>query len=419
MVDTQNTNTLTSRWEASMMNNYGTPAVEIVSGHGAILVDSQGRECIDMLSGIAVNSLGQAHPALIEAVDTQMRTLMHVSNLAITEPGVAVAEALRHRFASGIEGFNAEAQAQVEASTRVMFCNSGAEANEAAFKLARLTGRPSVFAAEGGFHGRTMGALAMTGQPDKRAAFEPMPQDVRYYPYGDFAAVEKLVMANPDQVAAIILEPIQGEIGVTVPPAGYLAQIRELTEKIGALMIVDEVQTGVGRTGKFYGFQHEPGVIPDIVTMAKGLAGGIPVGAVVATGPAATLFTPGSHGTTFGGNPISMAAARAVLDIIDTGFLEEVTAKGEHLQAKLNELDTVASTRGQGLMVGAVLTGEWAKQAVAKGPDYGLILNAPQKDVIRLVPPLIITEAEIDEAVSRLGRLLADVSHANQATQAN
>ena len=388
--------TLTDRWKASMMNNYGTPAVEIVSGHGVILVDSAGRECIDMLSGIAVNSLGQAHPALIAAVDEQMRTVMHVSNLAITEPGVAVAEKLRHRFAS-------------EQATRVMFCNSGAEANEAAFKLARLTGRPTIFAAEGGFHGRTMGALALTGQPDKRHAFEPMPPDVRYYPYGDFLALEKLVMENPDEVAAIILEPIQGEIGVTVPPDGYLAQIRTLTERIGALMIVDEVQTGVGRTGKFYAFQHEPGVVPDIVTMAKGLAGGIPVGAVVATGKAATLFTPGSHGTTFGGNPISMAAANAVLDIVDTHFMEEVTAKGEHLQAKLNELSTVASTRGRGLMVGAVLAGDWAKQAVAKGPEYGLILNAPQKDVIRLVPPLIITEAEIDEAVTRLGRLLADV----------
>lgn len=384
-----------TQWNQVLMNNYGTPPVELVSGKGATVTDSQGRVHIDMLAGIAVNALGHAHPAIVEAVTHQLSQLGHVSNLFATRPVVEAATTLKERLGDD--------------SARVFFCNSGGEANEAAFKIARLTGRSRVLAAVDGFHGRTMGSLALTGQPEKRRPFEPLPGGVEFYPYGDLDYLTKLVGVDPGDVAAIFLEPIQGETGVIPAPEGFLRGVRELCDAHGILFVADEVQTGVGRTGDFFAFQHE-GVLPDVVTMAKGLGGGIPIGATIARGKAAELLGPGSHGTTFGGNPIACAAANAVLGVVDDAFCAEVARKGGQLAGKLRDVEGVAEVRGRGLMLGVVLERELAKQAVAAGFDHGLILNAPAADVIRLTPPLVITGDEMDAAVEKLAGLLTELN---------
>lgn len=385
-----------AKWPQVLMNNYGTPPVELRSGSGSTVVDAQGREHIDLLAGIAVNALGHGHPGVVDAVTGQLKQLGHVSNLFASEPVVTLAERLKTLLGAGD-------------STRVFFCNSGGEANEAAFKLARLTNRPRILAAEHGFHGRTMGSLALTGQPDKRAPFEPLPGGVEFYPYGDLAKLAELVEQAPQEVAAIFLEPIQGETGVIPAPAGFLRGVRELCDTHGILMVVDEVQTGVGRTGDFFAHQQDE-VTPDVVTMAKGLGGGLPIGACLATGRAAELFQPGMHGTTFGGNPVAAAAANAVLDVVDEQFCAEVAEKGQRFITALKKTAPVTEVRGRGLMLGVVLNKPIAKAAVAAGFDHGLILNAPAEDVIRLTPPLVITEEEIDEAVKRLSTLLTELS---------
>lgn len=379
-------------WPDVIMNTYGTPAITLVSGAGAEVTDSEGRTHIDLLAGIAVNALGHGHPAVVQAVSEQIATLGHVSNLYASQPVIDVAAGLIDRFG--------------DPDARVFFCNSGTEANEAAFKIARVTGRSRILAAEHGFHGRTMGALALTGQPDKRKKFEPMPAGVEYYAYGDIESFPPL----DDDVAAIFLEPIQGETGVVPAPDGFLAQVRRLCDEHGILMICDEVQTGVGRTGEFFAFQHD-NVRPDVVTMAKGLGGGLPMGACIAAGKAAKLFQPGDHGCTFGGNPVTCAAARVVLDVVDKQFLAEVTRKGELLRQELLKLPQVESVRGRGLMLGVVLREPVAKQAVAEAPNYGILMNAPQPDVVRLTPPLIISDDQITQAVARFADLLKGVSH--------
>lgn len=380
-----------SRWTSALLDTYPTPPVELVSGEGATVTDADGNTYIDMLAGIAVNALGHAHSAIVDAVSAQVARLGHVSNLFGSQPVVEVAEALRARVGDD--------------TARVFFCNSGAEANEAAFKLARLTGRRRILAAERGFHGRTMGSLALTGQPDKRAPFEPMPAGVEFFTYGDIEALEALVQQDPGNTAAIILEPIQGETGVIPAPEGFLTKVRELCDAHGILFITDEVQTGVGRTGDFFAFQHE-GVLPDVITMAKGLGGGLPIGATIARGRAATLFTPGSHGTTFGGNPVACAAAKAVLGVIDEAFLTEVRRKGQLLIDAASQVPGVAQVRGRGLMLGVVLDEAVAKLVVKQGLEEGLILNAPGENVIRLTPPLVISDDEIAEAMKRLARAI-------------
>lgn len=390
-----------AQWSETLMDNYGTPAVKIVSASGSTVTDSEGRTHLDLLAGIAVNALGYGHPAIVDAVSKQVANFAHTSNLFQTDPAIDLGAALIERFARGND--------ELAGQTRVFFCNSGAEANEAAFKLARLTGKRRILAAEHGFHGRTMGSLAMTGQPDKRKAFEPMPMGVEFYPYGDIDYLRKLVAINPTDVAAIIMEPVQGETGVIPAPEGFLTDVRALCDENEILFIVDEVQTGIGRTGDFFAHQHE-GVVPDVVTMAKGLGGGMPIGACLAYGKAAKLFTPGSHGTTFGGNPVSCAAGNAVLGVIDEEFCAEVARKGSEFAAQITQIAQVESVRGRGLMLGVVLKGEWAKQAVAKGADYGLILNAPSASVLRLTPPLIITDAELTHATEQLAKLLAEIS---------
>lgn len=386
---------LTSSWQEAMMNNYGTPPVGIVSGHGAYLVDEQGNEYLDLLAGIAVNSLGTNHPAVVEAVTKQVTTLSHVSNLFASPPAVQLAKRLKEKVGDD--------------SARVIFSNSGAEANEAAFKLARLTGRRRILAAKDGFHGRTMGSLAMTGQPSKRDIFGPLPGGVEFYPYGDIEYLRALVEINPDDTAAIILEPIQGETGVIPATVQFLQDVRSLCDEHGILMMIDEVQTGVGRAGSFFAFE-KAGITPDVITMAKGLGAGLPIGACIGVGKAASLFGPGSHGTTFGGNPVSCAAANAVLDVVDDEFIADVRAKGEKFSDALEKLHVVDHVRGSGLLLGVVLSQPVAKQAVAEALKQGLIINAPSDDVVRIAPPLIINESDIDIAIEKIASVFDAVA---------
>jgi acetylornithine/N-succinyldiaminopimelate aminotransferase len=386
------TEELQQRWSAVMMDNYGVPPLALASGNGAVVTDVDGKSYLDLLGGIAVNVLGHGHPAIIDAVTRQMSTLGHTSNLYAAEPGVALAEAL-----VGLLGTDAE--------TRVFFCNSGTEANEVAFKLSRLTGRTKLVAAQGGFHGRTMGSLALTGQPSKQAPFAPLPGDVTHVPYGD---VDALAAAVGDDTAAVFLEPIMGESGIVVPPDGYLAAAREITTAHGALLVLDEVQTGMGRTGTFFAHQYD-GITPDVVTMAKGLGGGLPIGACLAIGPAAQLLTPGLHGSTFGGNPICAAAALAVLRVIAGDDLTRragVLGKTLHQSIESLQHPLIDHVRGRGLLCGVVLTAPVAKDVEAAARAAGFLVNTPAPDVIRLAPPLIITEHQLDTFVTALPAIL-------------
>ncbi|WP_339018580.1 acetylornithine transaminase [Corynebacterium simulans] len=386
---------LIKQWNEAIANNYGAPPLGLVSGAGSTVVDEEGKSYIDMLAGIAVNSLGYGHPAVVQAVSQQVAKLAHVSNLFASEPVVEVAQKLKARVG--------------DSDARVFFCNSGTEANEAAFKVARLTGKKRVLAAHHGFHGRTMGALAMTGQPGKRAPFEPLPAGVEFYPYGDIEYLRTLVEQDPANTAAIILEPIQGETGVIPAPDGFLVKVRQLCDEYELLLIVDEVQTGVGRTGDFFAFQSAR-ILPDVITMAKGLGAGLPIGATIVRGAAKDLLTPGSHGTTFGGNPVVCAAANAVLDTIDAAFIAEVRNKGERLAERVAALPGVVEVRGRGLMLGVVLERPVAKQVVSAGFKHGVVVNAPNDSVVRLTPPLVIEEAELDAAVNRFALALSDAT---------
>ncbi|WP_061007330.1 acetylornithine transaminase [Mycolicibacterium mucogenicum] len=384
------TEAMQARWQAVMTNNYGTPPVALVSGDGAVVTDADGKNYVDFLAGIAVNVLGHRHPAVIEAVTTQLNTLGHTSNLYATEPGIALAEAL---------------VAQLDAPARVFFCNSGAEANEAAFKIGRLTGRTKIVAAQGAFHGRTMGSLALTGQPGKQEPFLPLPGDVTHVPYGDADALEAAVT---DETAAVFLEPIMGEGGVVTPPAGYLVKARELTAKHGALLVLDEVQTGIGRTGAFYAHQHD-GITPDVITLAKGLGGGLPIGACIAIGDAAELLQPGMHGSTFGGNPVCTAAGLAVVKTLaDDDLVHRADSAGKTLAHGIEELNhpLVDHVRGRGLLLGVVLTAPQAKAVENAARDAGFLVNAAAADVVRLAPPLVITDAQIDAFLTALPTVL-------------
>lgn len=387
--------TLTQEWGTVLANTYGAPPIALVEGKGATVTDEEGNNYIDLLAGIAVNSLGYGHPALVDAVSKQVARLAHVSNLFASAPVVKAGEKLLARID--------------DPAARVFFSNSGTEANEAAFKLARLTGRRRILAAHHGFHGRTMGSLAMTGQPSKRRAFEPMPAGVEFYTYGDIDYLRTLVEQNPTDTAAIILEPIQGETGVIPAPSGFLSEVRALCDEHGILMVVDEVQTGVARSGTFFAFQSED-VLPDVITMAKGLGGGLPIGATIVRGIAKDLFSPGSHGTTFGGNPVACAAANAVLDTVDEDFIANVAAKGKTLAEAVQKLPSVDHVRGRGLMLGVVLNAPLAKQAVAEGLKQGVILNAPNESVLRLTPPLVINDEEIATAAARLKTVLEKIA---------
>ena len=375
----------------SVMNTFGPPKRVFVRGEGCYVWDADGRRHLDLLAGIAVNALGHAHPTVLAAVTGQISTLGHVSNFFATPAQVALATRL-----AGLTG---------DPDAKVFFTNSGTEANEAAFKLTRMTGRTKIISTEGAFHGRSMGALAITHNPKYRAPFEPLPGDVTFVPYGD---VEALAAVVDETVAAVVLEPIQGENGVVVPPAGYLARARELCDAAGALLWVDEVQTGMGRTGDWLVHVAE-GVRADVVTLAKGLGNGFPVGACLATGRAAQLLGPGSHGSTFGGNPVAAIAGLAVMNVIERdGLLDHATAMGEHLVAAVEGVGhpLVAGVRGRGLLRGVVLTADIAPAVADLALEAGFVVNAPRPHVLRLAPPLVVTAAQLDTFVAALPALL-------------
>lgn len=380
------------RWEAALMANYGTPPVALVRGAGAQVWDVDGRCYLDLLGGVAVNALGHAHPAVVRAVTEQMSTLGPVSNFFITEPAVTLAETLLDLLGASGSG-------------RVLFGNSGAEANEAAFKIARRTGRPTIVSTDGAFHGRTMGALALTGQPAKRDPFEPMPPGVVFVPYGDPAALESVVDAD---TAAVFLEPIQGESGVVIPPEGYLQAAREITAAQGALLVLDEVQTGIGRTGTWFAHQSV-GVVPDLVTMAKGLGGGLPIAACIGIGRAAHLLQPGQHGSTLGGNPVCCAAALAVLRTIAAdGLLDHAARLGKEIAAEITALrhPLIGSVNAAGLLIGIGLTSPVAAAVVTAAREAGFLVNAAVPDRVRLAPPLVLTEAQAHEFIAAFPAIL-------------
>lgn len=365
-------------WNKSLQSNYGTPTLELVSGKGATVIDSKGDQYLDFLAGIATNVLGHAHPAVVKAVTKQISTLGHVSNLYAHPNVIALAEKL--------------AKMTGDKSARVFFCNSGAEANEAALKLSRKTGRTRIVATKDSFHGRTMGALSLTGQPEKSKSFKPLIKGVTHVPYGDMGAMLKKVNKR---TAMVIVEPIMGEAGVIVPPHGYLQALRELCDDTGALLTFDCVQTGMGRTGDWFGYEYS-GIKPDVITLAKGLGGGLPLGAMIALGDAAELFQPGDHGSTFGGNPVATAAALAVIETIESKkLLKHVGDVGNELMVDLALIEGVKSVRGAGLLIGIEFTNPIAKMVAAQCQKNGVLVNGNSETVIRIAPPLIITDRDV------------------------
>jgi acetylornithine/N-succinyldiaminopimelate aminotransferase len=394
--------TLTDTWNAVMMPNYGTPPLELDHGQGVRVWDTDGREYLDFVGGIAVSALGHAHPAVVNAVTEQVAKIAHTSNLYIHAPGVRLAERLIDLLGT---------------SGRVFFANSGAEANECAIKLARKHGRKldptggrlEIVACNGSFHGRTLGSLSITGNPAKRLPFEPLPTPVTFVDYSDIDALRAAVTTS---TAAVFVESTLGEGGVVPAAPGFLAAARQVCTETGALLVVDEVQSGLGRTGHWFASLAE-GVRPDVITLAKGLGGGLPIGACIGVGAAGELFAAGDHGSTFGGNPIACAAALAVLDTIaDEHLLEQVKRVGEHLGDGLGAINSplVTGVRGSGLWRGVTLSGDHAGAIEAAARDHGLLVNAVKPDVLRLVPPLIVTEDDVDQAVTALTSALDQVS---------
>jgi acetylornithine/N-succinyldiaminopimelate aminotransferase len=393
---------LRERFEAAMMPNYGTPPLALARGEGCRVWDADGNQYLDLIAGIAVSALGHAHPAIVEAVSAQVGTLAHTSNLFVHEPGVRLAERL-------LGLLNADGQA------RVFFCNSGAEANEAAIKLvrrARGTDKPFV-AAIGSFHGRTMGSLSITGKESIRTPFGPFGVDVRWIPYGDESALAGAIDA---EVAAVFLEPTLGEGGVVPPPDGYLRAVRRACDQAGALLVLDEIQSGIGRTGEWFAHQAAgTAILPDVLTLAKGLGGGLPIGACIGFGEAGTALRKGDHGSTFGANPVACAAALAVLDTIeDENILGNVKAVGDVLASGIEATShpLLKGVRGSGLWLAAVLTEDKAPAVYQAAQDKGFLVNAVQPDAVRLAPPLILTEAEAGEFTAALPAILAQANEA-------
>ena len=374
----KNNVTAQERWESALQNNYGTPSISLIKGSGALVWDVEGKEYLDFLGGIATNILGHGHPEISEAIAEQAKALGHVSNLYSHPRDLELAEKLK-----AMTG---------EQSARVFFCNSGAEANEAALKLSRLTGRKKIVSTVGSFHGRTVGALSMTGQIGKRKPFFPLLKKIEFIPYNDISAAKKAITKK---VAMLIVEPIQGENGVVVPDYGYLKALREITAKHGTLLVLDCVQTGMGRTGEWFGYEHE-GIVPDVITLAKGLGGGLPLGAMIAIGSCATLFEPGSHGSTFGGNPIACASALAAIAVVEReNYLERNKKLELNLKLALSQNPIVESVRGSGLLLGVRLKKPIAKAFVNELSENGVLANATSEEVIRLAPPLVVTDAQI------------------------
>jgi acetylornithine aminotransferase len=387
------TRDLQQRWDAVMMRNYGTPPVALVSGEGCRVTDADGREYLDLVAGIAVSALGHAHPAIVTAVSDQVRRIGHTSNLNLNPLAVDLAERL-----AGICRLP---------DARVFLCNDGATANEAALKVALRArpGRRRFVAAERSFHGRTLGALALTGKPAAREPFAPFGIDVEFVPYDDIAA---LAAAVDERTAAVVLEPTLGEAGVVPPSPGYLEAARTVCDGAGALLVLDEVQGGIGRTGRWLAHQHAR-VVPDVVTLAKGLGGGLPIGACVAGGAAATALGPGDHGSTFGGNPVCCAAALAVLDTIEAGgLLDHVARLGQRWAADLAGIDAplLSGVRGIGLWLAMAVDTDVAPAVQTAAREQGFLVNAIGGDTVRLVPPLILTDAEADSFTAALPTIL-------------
>ena len=382
------------RWQKALLNNYGTPSIELVSGKGSFVTDIDGKSYLDFLAGIATNVLGHAHPAVVKAVTKQVATLGHVSNFYAHPNGLELAEKLQKMTG--------------DKSARIFFCNSGAEANEAALKLSRKTGKYKIVATQEAFHGRTMGALSLTGQPSKRNPFKPLLKGVKHVPFGDSLAMKRAISKK---TAMVIVEPIMGEAGVIVPPADYLKNLREYCDRSGALLVIDCVQTGMGRTGDWFGYEYS-GITPDVITLAKGLGGGLPLGAMIALGQAAHLFEAGDHGTTFGGNPIATAAGLAVISTIEKEkILKNVDAVGEYLLTELALIPGVIEVRGAGLLIGLTLEKPVAKAVLKKCQELGSLITAPGESIIRLAPALNLSMKNAEKFVKIFAQALQEVSH--------
>jgi acetylornithine aminotransferase len=380
-----------NRWDRSLQNNYGKPAITLVKGKGLLVTDADGKTYMDFLGGIATNILGHAHPAIVKAVTKQVSVLSHVSNFYAHPNAIALAEKLTAM--TGDKG------------AKVFFCQSGAEANEAALKLSRRTGKVRVVAAQGAFHGRTMGALSLTGQPSKREPFLPLIKGVKHVPFGDIDAMRKAVSKK---TAMVIIEPIMGEAGVIVPPADYLQELRTLCDKNQALLVIDAVQTGMGRTGDWFGYEYS-GITPDVITLAKGLGGGLPLGAMIALGKAAELFQPGDHGSTFGGNPVTTAAGLAAIEFIESKkILSKVEKQGAHLIQELALIPGVKEVRGAGLLLGIELETLKASDVSDAMRKAGVLVNAANATTIRIAPALIVTDAQITKFIAIFKKVIAD-----------
>jgi len=392
MDNSLNFSDVADEWPKLMQNNYGIPTLHLTKGKGAEVWDVSGKKYLDLLGGIATNLLGHNHPKVTKAISSQASTLSHVSNFYSHQPGLDLAKELIEMTG--------------DQSARVFFCNSGAEANEAALKLSRLTGRKKIVAAQGAFHGRTMGALSLTGQPSKRNPFKPLLKNIKHIPYGDIQALKRSVNAR---TAMVILEPIMGEAGVVVPPSGYLKAAREICNQTGALLVIDAVQTGMGRTGTWFGFEDE-GIKPDVITIAKGLGGGLPLAAMIGLGPAAKLFQPGAHGSTFGGNPICASAALAVIkEIKDKNYQTLNRVKGALIQNLISPIVGVESTRGKGLLIGIVVKENRAKAIADKLQQRGFLVNPAAENVIRIAPSYVISEPQIMKFVSAFNDVCEEV----------
>lgn len=379
-------------WSDVMQSNYGVPSITLTSGKGLVVTDSNGKRYLDFLGGIATNVLGHAHPAIVKAVSKQIATLGHVSNLYSHPAGLELAQKL--------------ISLTQDPTARVFFCNSGAEANEAALKLSRKTGKSRIVATNNSFHGRTMGALSLTGQPEKRNPFKPLVKNIKHVTFGDITQMRKAVNSK---TAMVILEPIMGEAGVIVPTFGYLKQLREICDEHGVLLVFDCVQTGMGRTGTWFGYEDE-NIRPDVITLAKGLGGGLPLGAMISLGSNAPQFAPGEHGTTFGGNPVAAAAGLAAINLIEKNRLMTSAKSFEkRLKIKLLAVRGVTQVRGRGLLIGIGLNGDYAKELSGLLAERGILVNAPNAVTIRIAPALIVTKVQIDKFINVFAQCMQEV----------
>jgi len=379
------------RWSKSVQNNYGVPEITLIKGKGLVVQDVDGKTYLDFLGGIATNILGHAHPSIVAAVSKQVRTLNHVSNFYSHPNAVLLAEKL--------------VSLTKAKKAKVFFCQSGAEANEAAIKLSRKSGRSHIVAAQGSFHGRTMGALSLTGQPSKREPFLPLLKNVKHVPFGDIEAMRRSISKR---TAMVIIEPILGEAGVIVPPIDYLQDLRELCDKNGALLVIDAVQTGMGRTGDWFGYEYS-GITPDVITLAKGLGGGLPLGAMIAIGDSADLFKPGEHGSTFGGNPITTAAGLAVIKTIEKqNLLKKVRKQGQRLIQELALIPGVSQVRGSGLLIGIELEEDNANEIARKLAEAGVLVNAANSSTIRIAPALIVSDSQVNKFINIFRKVLTN-----------